>query len=155
MVRVLLRKNSSQPDSLLHGPVGLGWGSIINHNKRSHLTFQSQTDKSICSFVLFLAKPSASLVKLILCACLVTCPVQLFVTLWTVTKKAPLSMKFPRQESWSGLPCPPPGSLPDPGIEPESPELPALQIDSLPLSHWGSSYMFIRSDQSSVMSDSL
>ena len=123
VVRVLLRKNSSQPDSLLHGPVGLGWGSIINHNKRSHLTFQSQTDKSICSFVLFLAKPSAYFVKLILCACLVTCPVQLFVTLWTVTKKAPLSMKFPRQESWSGLPCPSLVDLPHSGIEPVSPAL--------------------------------
>ena len=33
------------------------------------------------------------------------------------------------QEYWSGLPCPPPGDLPDPGIEPRSP---ALQIDSLP-----------------------
>ena len=109
--------------------MGLGWGSIINHHKRSHLTFQSQTDKSICSFMLFLAKPSASLVKLMVCACLVTCPVQLFVTLWTVAKKAPLSMKFPRQEYWSGLPLPSPGDLPDPGIELGSP---ALQEDSLP-----------------------
>ena len=40
-----------------------------------------------------------------------------------------LSMGFPRQEYWSGLPFPPPGSLPDPGIEPESP---ALQAHSLP-----------------------
>ena len=37
---------------------------------------------------------------------------------------------FSRQEYWSGLPCPPPGDLPDPGIEPESP---ALQADSLPV----------------------
>ena len=44
--------------------------------------------------------------------------------------------RFPRQEYWSGLPCPPPGYLPDPGIEPTSP---ALQADSLPLSHQGSS----------------
>ena len=36
---------------------------------------------------------------------------------------------FSRQEYWSGLPCPPPGNLPDPGIEPGSP---ALQVDSLP-----------------------
>ena len=79
--------------------------------------------------MLFLAKPSASLVKLMVCACLVTCPVQLFVTLWTVAKKAPLSMKFPRQEYWSGLPLPSPGDLPDPGIELGSP---ALQEDSLP-----------------------
>ena len=36
------------------------------------------------------------------------------------------------QEYWSGLPCPSPGDLPDPGIEPTSPESPALQRDSLP-----------------------
>ena len=36
---------------------------------------------------------------------------------------------FSRQEYWSGLPCPPPGDLPNPGIEPRSP---ALQVDSLP-----------------------
>ena len=38
-------------------------------------------------------------------------------TLWTVAHKAPLSMGFPSQEYWSGLPCPPPGDLPDPGIK--------------------------------------
>ena len=38
-------------------------------------------------------------------------------------------MGFPRQEYWSGLPFPPPGALPNPGIEPGSP---ALQADSLP-----------------------
>ena len=47
----------------------------------------------------------------------------------TVAHQAPLSMGFPRQECWSGLPCPPPGDLPDPGIKPESS---ALQADSLP-----------------------
>ena len=40
-----------------------------------------------------------------------------------------------RQEYWSGLPCPPPGDLPDPGTEPTAP---ALQAGSLPLSHQGS-----------------
>ena len=39
----------------------------------------------------------------------------------TVAHQAPLSMGFPRQEYWSGLPCPPPGDLPDPEIEPRSP----------------------------------
>ena len=43
--------------------------------------------------------------------------------------QAPLSMGFSRQESWSGLPCPPSGDLPDPGIKPRCP---ALQTDSLP-----------------------
>ena len=37
--------------------------------------------------------------------------------LWTVALQAPLSMGFSRQEQWSGLPCPPPGDLPDPGVE--------------------------------------
>ena len=48
--------------------------------------------------------------------------VQLFVTPWTVAHQAPLTMGFSRQEYWSGLPCPPPGDLPDPGIQPVSPE---------------------------------
>ena len=50
----------------------------------------------------------------------------------------PLSMGFSRREHWSGLPCSPPGDLHDPGIKPTSPAAPALQVDSLPLSHWGS-----------------
>ena len=40
---------------------------------------------------------------------------------WTVTCLVPLSMGFPRQEYWSGLPFPSPGDLPRPGIEPVSP----------------------------------
>ena len=62
--------------------------------------------------------------------------VQLFLTLWTVASQAPLSMGFSRQEYWSGLPCPPPGDLPNPGIDPESP---ALQADSLHLEPPGTS----------------
>ena len=57
--------------------------------------------------------------------------VRLFVTLWTVARQVPLTMEFTRQEYWSGLPCPPPGDLPDPGIKHMSPESPALQVDSL------------------------
>ena len=45
---------------------------------------------------------------------------QLFATAWTAVCKASLSMGFSRQEYWSGLPCPPPGDLPNPGIEPIS-----------------------------------
>ena len=47
--------------------------------------------------------------------------VRLFATPWTVAHKAPLSMGFPRQEYWNVLPFPPPGHLPNPGIEPASP----------------------------------
>ena len=46
--------------------------------------------------------------------------VQLFVTLRTIARQAPLSVGFSRQEYWSGLPCSPPGDLPDLGIEPAS-----------------------------------
>ena len=52
--------------------------------------------------------------------------VQPCATLWTVAHQAPLSMGFSRQEYWSGVPCPPPGDLPDPGIELESLTSPAL-----------------------------
>ena len=56
--------------------------------------------------------------------------VRLFAILWTVAHQVPLSMGFSRQEYWSGLPCPPPGDLPHPGIFPMSPASPALQVDS-------------------------
>ena len=58
-----------------------------------------------------------------------------FETPWAVTRQAPLSMGFPRQEHWSGLPFPSQGDFPDPQIESLSP---ALQSDSLLLSHQGS-----------------
>ena len=61
--------------------------------------------------------------------------VWLFATAWTVAWQALLSMGFSRQEYWSGLPCPSPGDLPDPGIKPTSLVFSALQEDSLPLSH--------------------
>ena len=54
---------------------------------------------------------------------------------WTVAHQAPLSMGFSRQESWSGVPLPSPGNLPDEGIEPW---LPGLQADFLLKSHQGS-----------------
>ena len=46
-----------------------------------------------------------------------------FATPWTMALQAPLTMEFPRQEHWSGLPFPSPGDLPKPGITPESPAL--------------------------------
>ena len=61
-------------------------------------------------------------------------PVWLFETPWTVACQDPLSMGFCEQEYWSGLPCPPPWNLPDPGIKLGSP---ALQ-ESYQLSYQGS-----------------
>ena len=59
--------------------------------------------------------------------CLVTklCP-NLFATPWTVACQPPLSNGFSKQEYWGGLPCPPPGDLPNPEIEPMSLMSPAL-----------------------------
>ena len=55
--------------------------------------------------------------------------VQLFIAPWTIAYQAPLSMRFSRQEYWSGLPLPSLADLPNPGIEPRSP---TLQADTLP-----------------------
>ena len=55
--------------------------------------------------------------------------VQLFATLWTIACQAPLSMEFTRQEYCSGLPCPPLGDLPDPGVEPASLMSPAFAVE--------------------------
>ena len=60
--------------------------------------------------------------------------VRVFATTRIVAHQALLSMGFPRQEHWNGLPIPSQGDLPNPGIQPVSP---ALQADSLPLSHQG------------------
>ena len=71
-------------------------------------------------------------------ACPVTSVVSDSVTPWTVAHQDPLSMGFSRQDYWSELPHPPPGNLPDPGMKPTYLMSPALQADSLPLSHRGS-----------------
>ena len=55
--------------------------------------------------------------------------VQLFAAPWTVAHQAPLSMRFSRQEYWSGLPCPFPGDLPNPDIE-------SVSLGFLCLLHW-------------------
>ena len=49
-----------------------------------------------------------------------------FATPWTVPCQAPLFMGFSRQKYWSGLPCPPPGDLPNSGIKPVSSATPIL-----------------------------
>ena len=66
--------------------------------------------------------------------------VQLFVTPWTVALQAPLSMGFSRQEYWSGLLCPSPADLPDPGIEPR---FPTLQADSVLFEPPGKPLLFL------------
>ena len=85
-----------------------------------HSALQSQLwRRSFLTSVLMLT------LHITLCACVLShlssfSHVLLIMTLWIVAHQAPLSMVFPRQEYWSGLPCPPPGDLPDPGIKPIS-----------------------------------
>ena len=67
-----------------------------------------------------------------------------FATFCAVARKAPLSTGFSRQEHWSGSPCPPPGHLPDPGIEPESPVSAALASRFFtPRAAWEAPYTYI------------
>ena len=78
---------------------------------------------------------------LLWCICLGLCvrvqllsPIWLFASLWSIACQAPLSMEFPGQEFWSGLPFPPPGIFPTQG---SNPRLLHWQAYSLPLSHLG------------------
>ena len=70
--------------------------------------------------------------------------VRLFSTSWTVACQAPLFKGFPRQEYWSGSPCPPLGELSNPGIEPKPP---ALQADSLSSEPPGKPCLMYKCDQ--------
>ena len=65
--------------------------------------------------------------------------VRLFATLWAIGRQALLSLGFSRREYWRGVPFPPPGDLPNPGIERTSLISPALQVGSLPLAPPGKS----------------
>ena len=87
-----------------------------------------------CAILFFGITLNAKLLGVSVCVCVCVCVSHSvmsdsFVTRWTVTCQAPLSMEFSRQGYWSGLPFTPPGDLPDPGIELESL---VRQADSLP-----------------------
>ena len=74
---------------------------------------------------IFLTQGSNPPLLRVCCACSLSC-VSLFVTPCTIAHEAPQSMEFSRQEYWSGSPFPPPGDLPNAGIEPTSSVSPAL-----------------------------
>ena len=87
-----------------------------------HLEGKSKVEKQREAGTCLTARPPAK------CMCVLShlSHVQLFATPWTVAHPSPLTMGFSRQQYWSGLLCPPPGDLPDPGIEPRSLMSPAL-----------------------------
>ena len=73
-----------------------------------------------------LSTDNQELVRISTCALCHFSHICLFAALWTITSQAPLSMRFSRQEYWSGLLYPPPGDIPDPGMEPTSPMSPTF-----------------------------
>ena len=92
--------------------------------------------------------------KMHVCVCVCVCVcyslsrVQLFVTPWTVSRQAPLSVGFSNQEYWSGLPFPSSEHLPNPQIKPRSP---AFQAGSIPRELPGKHYMAHGAEPSSLM----
>ena len=107
-------------------------GALKNAIKKKGLERPKQEDQDTKRRIFLLFPPNACMHVQSLSH------VRLFVTPWTIASKAPLTMGFSRQEYWSGLPCPPPGDLPDPGIKPASLcigswiLLPLSQLRSLP-----------------------
>ena len=99
---------------------------MLEHLSVAHAWILTPSDHSL--YVGFWDPLSYSEILLTIHACVLSCfsCVQLFATLWTVAHQASLSMRFSRQEYWSGLPCPLPGDLPDPGVKPASLMSPAL-----------------------------
>ena len=93
-------------------------------------------DKFLFPFIslpIYSSTDTLTLTTIVLCVLCHCSHVWLFVTLWTVAHQASLSLGFSRQEYWSGLPCPTPWDLPNPGIEPMSFTSPVLAGGSLPL----------------------
>ena len=96
-------------------------GSIAHLSFRIKTPYIHSTSKPCLYFDCSAPDPSTH-------ACMLSCSVMSdSVTPWIVAHQAPMSMGFSKQEYWSGLPFPPPGDLPDPGIEPVSP---AMEADS-------------------------
>ena len=118
--------NCNPPGSSTHGILQariLEWVAISFFRESSRSRDQTQVSRIADRFFTVWATREAlnkwSTCLISMCACMLSrfSGVWLFVTLWRVAHQAPLSMGFSRQEYWSGLPRPPPGDLPDPGIK--------------------------------------
>ena len=116
-----------QAGERVYGKVRIGCGSCeLRHGRGwlwkeleglDYILYLQGGSSLICSHGdLGVTQPASPKVKLLSCF-------QIFATLWTAANQAPPSMGFSRQEYWRGLPFPPPGDLPDPGIKPVSPAL--------------------------------
>ena len=102
--------------------------SVFSFSTYAHF-FTSRCRSNHASLMKSLMPQSLTRIKCLinLCVCVCVCVfIPLFATPWTIAHKALLSVEFPKQEYWSGLPFPTTGDLPDPGIRPTSPVSPAL-----------------------------
>ena len=121
---------------------------VLNFSQafKTLVVYQNKLKKLIWDFffwLLWIMQLWTPVCVYILMSMCVLSSVWLFLILWTVACQIPLSMGLSREEYWSGLLFPPLGSFPDPGIEPASP---TLQADSLPLSHRGSPYIHVHTN---------
>ena len=109
------------------------WLSKFNMNHFNYFWMITGTHYESESFLMLLTRHvfQASHLLSSVCVCPLSCfrHAQLFETIWTIARQAPLSMGFSRHECWSGLLSPPPENLPNPVMEPTSL---ALLMDSLP-----------------------
>ena len=108
--------------------VAWGWTCVNNQRTTPARELRFQSWEAFWSSLVGLNSPNILHPIPLPSVCVLSCfsRVRLFVTLWTVARQAALSTGYSRQEYWSGLPCPPPGDLPSPGIEPASLTSPAL-----------------------------
>ena len=106
---------------------------ILVSSPHIYLFLGTQPCSALSQLQRFLTLTVSVIILLPVCRCVLNLKhfnhVPLFATLWTIARQAPLSMRFPRQEHWSGLPCPPARDPPYPGTESASlisPASPAL-----------------------------
>ena len=118
----------------------LGWEDPLEKGKATHSSRVPKSPTWLSDFHFLYVKYVWLVSSNVACVCAKLLPSP--VILCNPANSSPPGssvLGFSRHEYWSGLSCPPPGDLPEPGIEPESPMAPALLVDSSPLSHWGRS----------------
>ena len=124
---VMVSQQCEWPSCHAIGPYNWGVVKMVSFMLCIATVKQKQKKNLTWEYLTVTTKQSRALLMVFM-LCLVS-HVWFFMTLWTVAHQAPLSMGILQVRVWSGLPCSPPGDLPNLGIEPRSP---ALQLDSLP-----------------------
>ena len=125
----------------------LHWERLSYKMSKMSLLFSSLINEELTPRIAFFHLKD--IIPVCVCVCVCVCRggrliakscLTLFITLWLIAHKDPLSMGFPKQEYWNGLPFPSPEDLPNPGSESV---FSTWQADFLPLSHLGRPYSFL------------